>query len=225
MDAIYSLLAGILHLGNVEFEESASDNSQLRDRELVDIVADRFEVEAAVLRTKLVTRLIKVRSEQYEQPLKPQDAVYARDALGKAVYSRMFDWLVARVNDGLAVGGAQSRNFIGVLDIYGFEFFEVNSFEQLCINYANEKLQQHFNRQIFKQEQEIYLKEAIKVAEITYKDNQDCIDLIELPRVGILNILDEECRMPKASDKTFAQKLHSQHARHSRFAAPKAHRG
>merc|ERR1719453_1824320 len=116
----------------------------------------------------------------------------------------MFDWLVERVNAGLNENGAATRNFIGVLDIYGFEFFDVNSFEQLCINYANEKLQQHFNRQIFKQEQEIYLKEAIKVAEISYIDNQDCIDLIEVPRVGILNILDEECRMPKASDKTFA---------------------
>ena len=98
---------------------------------------------------------------------------------------------------------------------------QVNSFEQLCINFANEKLQQHFNRQIFKQEQEIYLKEAIKVAEIHYRDNQDCIDLIEMPREGIMSILDEECKMPKATDKTFAQKLHSTHTRHPRFEAPK----
>ena len=131
------------------------------------------------------------------------------------MYSRLFDFLVTRVNDGLAMAQGAIANFIGVLDIYGFEFFDINSFEQLCINFANEKLQQHFNKQIFKQEQEIYLKEAIKVAEIKYKDNQDCIDLLEMPR--------EECKMPNATDKSFAQKLHSQHARHPRFAAPRAH--
>jgi myosin heavy subunit len=162
-ESIYYILAGILHLGNVEFDTTGSDNSNVRDKHVVETCADMFMVDPTTLRTKLITQLIKVRGEQYEKPLKPQEACYARDALAKAAYSRMFDWLVSRVNDGLAVSSTDARNFIGVLDIYGFEFFEVNSFEQLCINYANEKLQQHFNRQIFKQEQEIYLKEAIKV--------------------------------------------------------------
>ena len=98
--------------------------------------------------------------------MNPQTAGYSRDALSKAMYSRLFDFLVTRVNDGLAMAQGAIANFIGVLDICGFEFFDINSFEQLCINFANEKLQQHFNKQIFKQEQEIYLKEAIKVAEI-----------------------------------------------------------
>jgi len=223
-DAIYKIVAGILHLGNVDFVPNGQDNAELTDPELANTAADMFQVEQSVLRAKMVTKLVKVRSEQYEQPMNPQTAQYSRDALSKAIYSRLFDFLVSRVNDGLRADAGAVANFIGVLDIYGFEFFDINSFEQLCINFANEKLQQHFNKQIFKQEQEIYLKEAIKVAEIKYRDNQDCIDLLELPRVGVINILDEECKMPKATDKTFAQKLHSQHARHPRFAAPKMHK-
>eukprot|EP01043_Picozoa_sp_COSAG02_P010080 COSAG02_NODE_349_length_24073_cov_102.816092_6_plen_1343_part_00 len=223
-DAIFRLTAGILHLGNIDFIPNGQDNAELSDPEVANTAAEMFEVEPSVLRAKMVTKLVKVRSEQYEQPMNPQVATYSRDALSKAIYSRMFDFLVSKVNDGLRADAGSVKNFIGVLDIYGFEFFDVNSFEQLCINFANEKLQQHFNKQIFKQEQEIYLKEAIKVAEIKYRDNQDCIDLLELPRVGVINILDEECKMPKATDKSFAQKLHSQHARHPRFAAPKMHK-
>ena len=221
-DAIFQIVAGVLHLGNVEFDFGAQDNAQLRDSGQAETVADMFMVEPGILKAKLVTKLVKVRREEYEQPMNPQMAEYSRDALAKAAYSKLFDHLVAGVNRGLQMEASAVKNFIGVLDIYGFEFFDVNSFEQLCINYANEKLQQHFNRQIFKQEQEIYLKEAIKVAEITYKDNQDCIDLLETPRTGVINILDEECKMPKATDKSFAQKLHKQHSRHPRFAAPKA---
>ena len=221
-DALFKLVAGILHLGNVDFIPNGQDNAELADPQVANTAAEMFEVDPAVLRAKMVTKLVKVRSEQYEQPMSPQVAGYSRDALSKAVYSRMFDFLVGRVSDGLRSDAGAVKNFIGVLDIYGFEFFDVNSFEQLCINFANEKLQQHFNKQIFKQEQEIYLKEAIKVAEIKYRDNQDCIDLLEMPRVGVINILDEECKMPKATDKSFAQKLHQQHGRHARFAAPKA---
>eukprot|EP01043_Picozoa_sp_COSAG02_P009111 COSAG02_NODE_304_length_25204_cov_11.025095_17_plen_1285_part_00 len=223
-DAIFKLVAGILHLGNIDFIPNGQDNAELAEPDVANTAADMFDVDPEVLRAKMVTKLVKVRAEQYEQPMNPQVATYSRDALSKAVYSRLFDFLVSKVNDGLRADAGAVKNFIGVLDIYGFEFFEVNSFEQLCINFANEKLQQHFNKQIFKQEQEIYLKEAIKVAEIKYRDNQDCIDLLELPRVGVINILDEECKMPKATDKSFAQKLHSQHARHPRFAAPKMHK-
>jgi myosin-6 len=223
-DAIFEITAGILHMGNADFDPNGQDNAVLRDPDVVNTAAEMFQVDAAVMRAKMVTKLVKVRSEEYEQPMNPQNAVYSRDALAKATYSRLFDFLVSKVNDSLRDDAGAVHNFIGVLDIYGFEFFDVNSFEQLCINFANEKLQQHFNSQIFKQEQEIYLKEAIKVAEIKYRDNQDCIDLLEMPRVGVINILDEECKMPKATDKSFAQKLHSQHggARgHPRFAAPK----
>lgn len=122
-----------------------------------------------------------------------EQAIGARGALAKHIYAELFDWIVNGINSSL-----QSQNkvqcFIGVLDIYGFKTFEINSFEQFCINYANEKLQQQFNQHVFKLEQEEFLKEEIEWTFIDFYDNQPCIDLIET-RLGILDLLDEECRV------------------------------
>ncbi|TRY83411.1 hypothetical protein DNTS_020283 [Danionella cerebrum] len=136
-------------------------------------------------------------------------AVNARDALAKHIYAKLFNWIVDHVNKALH-STVKQHSFIGVLDIYGFETFEINSFEQFCINYANEKLQQQFNMHVFKLEQEEYMKEQIPWTLIDFYDNQPCINLIEA-KMGVLDLLDEECKMPKGSDDSWAQKLYNTH--------------
>ncbi|KAG7219021.1 hypothetical protein INR49_005921 [Caranx melampygus] len=135
------------------------------------------------------------------------------------IYARMFDWIVEHINKSLHTSSKQ-HSFIGVLDIYGFETFEVNSFEQFCINYANEKLQQQFNSHVFKLEQEEYMKEQIPWTLIDFYDNQPCIDLIEA-RLGVLDLLDEECKVPKGTDQNWAQKLYKQHSSSAHFQKPR----
>lgn len=127
------------------------------------------------------------------KPMSLQQANTSRNALAKHIYSELFNWIVFTINKALEATGAKHK-FIGVLDIYGFETFEINSFEQFCINYANEKLQQIFNMHVFKLEQEEYIKEEIQWKMIEFYDNQPCIDLIEA-KLGILDLLDEECRV------------------------------
>ena len=130
------------------------------------------------------------------KPMSSEQATGARDALAKHIYAELFSWIVAHINASLQ-SPSKAQCFIGVLDIYGFETFEINSFEQFCINYANEKLQQQFNQHVFKLEQEEYLKEEIEWTFIDFYDNQPCIDLIET-KLGILDLLDEECRVSQA---------------------------
>uniref|UniRef100_A0A3Q3EKN1 Unconventional myosin-VI n=1 Tax=Labrus bergylta TaxID=56723 RepID=A0A3Q3EKN1_9LABR len=158
-------------------------------------------------------------SGEVSMPLKVEQANNARDALAKAVYSRLFDHVVTRVNQCFPFDS--SANFIGVLDIAGFEYFEHNSFEQFCINYCNEKLQQFFNERILKEEQELYQKEGLGVNEVHYVDNQDCIDLVEAKLVGILDILDEENRLPQPSDQHFTDTVHNKHKDHFRLTVPR----
>ncbi|CRK23099.1 hypothetical protein BN1723_018050, partial [Verticillium longisporum] len=151
-------------------------------------------------------------------------AIVVRDSVAKFIYSSLFDWLVEIVNMGLATDEVLSRvtSFIGVLDIYGFEHFAKNSFEQFCINYANEKLQQEFNQHVFKLEQEEYLREEIDWTFIDFSDNQPCIDLIE-GKMGVLGLLDEESRLPMGSDEQFVTKLHHHYAadKHQFYKKPR----
>lgn len=150
-------------------------------------------IDASAMRKWLCHRKIVSMREVFLKPMNVEQAVAARDALAKHIYAELFNWIVNGINNSL-----QSQNkpqcFIGVLDIYGFETFEINSFEQFCINYANEKLQQQFNQHVFKLEQEEYFKEEIEWTFIDFYDNQPCIDLIET-KLGILDLLDEECRV------------------------------
>ena len=151
--------------------------------------------------------------------LRDFQALFARDALAKSIYANLFDWIVLQINKSLRTTG-KTNKFIGVLDIYGFETFETNSFEQFCINYANEKLQQQFNLHVFKLEQEEYLKEGIDWKMIDFYDNQPAIDLIEA-KLGILDLLDEECRMPKGSDKSWVEKLYDKCKKYEHFSKPR----
>ncbi|KAJ8272402.1 hypothetical protein COCON_G00112610 [Conger conger] len=205
---VFKVLAAILHLGNVEIRAVGSDNSSVSsDDPHLAAVSHLLEVEAEALCRWLCHRRIVLRAETVVKPVTKEHAINARDALAKQIYSHVFDGVIHSINSALKVPG-KPHTFIGVLDIYGFETFEINSFEQFCINYANEKLQQQFNLHVFKLEQEEYMKEDIPWTLIDFYDNQPVIDLIE-SKMGILDLLDEECLFPQGTDQNWLQKLYN----------------
>ncbi|KAM4596555.1 unconventional myosin-Va isoform 1-T1 [Fundulus diaphanus] len=207
---LFQVLAAILHLGNVEIKDRDSDSSLIapNNRHLTAF-CELVGVTYQDMSQWLCHRKLKTATETYIKPLPRLQATNARDALSKHIYAKLFNWIVEHVNKAL-ITNVKQHSFIGVLDIYGFETFEINSFEQFCINYANEKLQQQFNMHVFKLEQEEYMKEQIPWTLIDFYDNQPCINLIEA-KMGILDLLDEECKMPKGSDDSWAQKLYNTH--------------
>uniref|UniRef100_A0A8C4HJQ7 Myosin VAa n=1 Tax=Dicentrarchus labrax TaxID=13489 RepID=A0A8C4HJQ7_DICLA len=211
---LFQVLAAILHLGNVEIKDRDSDSSVIppNNRHLTAF-CELVGVTYQDMSQWLCHRKLKTATETYVKPLPRLQATNARDALSKHIYAKLFNWIVEHVNKAL-ITNVKQHSFIGVLDIYGFETFEINSFEQFCINYANEKLQQQFNMHVFKLEQEEYMKEQIPWTLIDFYDNQPCINLIEA-KMGILDLLDEECKMPKGSDDSWAQKLYNTHLKTS----------
>ncbi|XP_063053873.1 unconventional myosin-Va-like [Engraulis encrasicolus] len=212
--ALFRVLAAVLHLGNVEVKQLRAENSSVSPEDVsLQAFCDLMGVPSPEMAKWLCHRKLKMATETYNKPVPKSQALDGRDALAKHIYARVFEWIVTRINTALKAAGKE-HSFIGVLDIYGFETFEVNSFEQFCINYANEKLQQQFNLHVFKLEQEEYMKEDIPWMLIDFHDNQPCISLIEA-KLGILDLLDEECKMPKGSDASWAQKLYSSHERRS----------
>ncbi|KAL3188050.1 hypothetical protein MRX96_004280 [Rhipicephalus microplus] len=244
---IYVAVAAVLHLGNVTFEESPDDSrggSQVtrESEQSLRVAAALMGVDPDELRQSLLSRVMQtskggLKGTVYMVPLKAYEANNARDALAKAVYSKLFDLIVRRINQSIPF--SSSSHYIGVLDIAGFEYFQVNSFEQFCINYCNEKLQQFFNERILKevnhviklyplshhnkqfQEQALYEREGLSVKKIEYVDNQDCIDLLEGKGTGIFDLLDEESKLPRSSHTHFTSVLHSTHPRHFRLAVPR----
>ncbi|XP_026050749.1 myosin VIa isoform X9 [Carassius auratus] len=225
---MFRVVAGVLHLGNIDFEEagSTSGGCVLKKTCAQPLVfcAELLGLDEEDLRVSLTTRVMHTtaggaKGTAIKVPLKVEQASSARDALAKAIYSHLFDHVVTRINQCFPFDS--SAHFIGVLDIAGFEYFEHNSFEQFCINYCNEKLQQFFNERILKEEQELYQKEGLGVNEVHYVDNQDCIDLVEAKLVGILDILDEENRLPQPSDQHFTDTVHSKHKDHFRLTVPR----
>lgn len=199
---LWEVLAGLLHLGNVEFDNEGGDSPAEVTNKEVCAVAERL-LGADHLDSKLVTRMVNVQGRQscYVVQLTPKQAEGARDALAKAVYEKMFGWLVSCVNTTLSAKKAMS-GFIGILDIFGFEIFETNSFEQLCINFANEKLQSLFNHHVFVSEQEQYKAEGVDMSEVAFVNNKPCVELIEKSPYGILVMLDEVCRLGRELDDT-----------------------
>ncbi|XP_074471247.1 unconventional myosin-VI-like isoform X10 [Sebastes fasciatus] len=225
---LFRVVAGVLHLGNIDFEEAGSTSGgcaiKNQSSQTLDHCAELLGLEEEDLRVSLTTRVMLTtaggaKGTVIKVPLKVEQANNARDALAKAVYSHLFDHVVTRANQCFPFDS--SANFIGVLDIAGFEYFEHNSFEQFCINYCNEKLQQFFNERILKEEQELYQREGLGVNEVHYVDNQDCIDLVEAKMVGILDILDEENRLPQPSDQHFTDTVHNKHKDHFRLTVPR----
>ncbi|XP_060736566.1 unconventional myosin-Vb isoform X1 [Tachysurus vachellii] len=219
----FQILAAVLHLGNINIQSSGrGERSYINedDRSLV-IFSKLMGVERTQMAHWLCHQRLAVGRELLVKPMSAQKANEARDALAKHVYGQLFTWTVQRLNSALRSHREQPKTFIGVLDIYGFETFDRNSFEQFCINYANEKLQQQFTRHVFQLEQEEYEREELPWNRIEFSDNQPCITLIE-GSLGLLDLLDEECRIPKGSDENWAQKLYDQHLNQSpNFSKPR----
>ncbi|MEQ2298382.1 hypothetical protein AMECASPLE_004688, partial [Ameca splendens] len=223
---LFRVLSAVMHLGNVNIQASgrSSDRSYINaeDRSLA-VFSKLLGVERSQMAHWLCSRRLAVGGEMLVKPMTGQQALEARDALAKHIYGQLFTWTVQRLNSALRSQKGKAKSFIGVLDIYGFETFDQNSFEQFCINYANEKLQQQFNRHVFHLEQEEYVREELAWNRIEFSDNQECINLIEGP-LGIFDLLDEECRMPKGSDENWARKLYDQHLTskpHPHFRKPR----
>lgn len=173
---VLRITAAVLHIGNMTMSEGGDGASRVTSD--LKGIASLLGLEPDAMSTALTTTTIVVGGSESKKGKNLKDAEFGRDALAKAIYSKLFDWIVRRVNKCFPF--KSSENFIGVLDIAGFEYFQVNSFEQFCINYCNEKLQQFFNVRVLKDEQELYVKESIKFKEVEFVDNQDCIDLIEV---------------------------------------------
>jgi myosin-1 len=217
-DNLFRMLTAILWLGNIQFAENDEGNARITDQSTVDFVAYLLEVDAAHVNKALTQRVVETsrggrRGSIYDVPLNPAQATAVRDALSKAIYFNMFDWIVERVNASLKARGAMAHS-IGILDIYGFEIFERNSFEQLCINYVNEKLQQIFIQLTLRAEQEEYAREQIQWTPIKYFDNKVVCDLIEERRPpGVFAALNDACATahadPTAADQTFVQRLNA----------------
>ncbi|CAH2066249.1 unnamed protein product, partial [Iphiclides podalirius] len=222
---IFSLLAAILHLGNLKFKSLNINNiecSEVADPLNANRIATLLGVNKGNLCDALTKKTLIAQGDKVVSTLSASAAVEGRDALVKAIYGYIFEYIVETINKTLCKGQQLSNGSVGILDIFGFENFESNSFEQLCINYANENLQQFFVRHIFKIEQEQYAKEGINWTNITYIDNQVNLDMIGLKPMNLLSLIDEESRFPKGTDLTLLSKLHTNHSNKTCYVTPKS---
>ncbi|XP_058013761.1 unconventional myosin-XV [Ahaetulla prasina] len=221
-DSIFRILSSILHLGNVYFEKYETDCQEVASvlsAKEIRVVAELLQISPEGLQKSITYKVTETLREKIFTPLTVESAVDARDAIAKILYSLLFNWLMDRVNKQM--NPKQNTLSIAILDIYGFEDLGFNSFEQLCINYANEYLQYFFNKIVFKEEQEEYIREQIEWREIAFTDNQPCIELISQRPHGILKILNDQSSFPQATDHTFLQKCHYHHGSNPLYSKPK----
>ena len=214
-------VAAILCLGNLDFGDQPDDQAAISDPNMLQLASEFLgcaDLEQALLKATLKVS----KSESYTIELEAAKAVAGRDAFIKSVYQRIFDLLVKRVNESLSKSATESKLFIGLLDVFGFEIFEVNSLEQLCINHTNEKLQNFFLRSVFKAEEIAYKNDGIKWVPIPYTDNANIIDIIEGKTKGIFDQLDSTCKAPKATDEMLCSALHETHAKSKILCRPKS---
>merc|ERR1719264_135069 len=219
LDSIWKVVSGVMLFGNMEFKQESrnSDQAVLADDTVAQKVAHLFGINVNDLTKAFLKPRIKVGRDYVVKAQTKEQVEFAVEAISKAMYERLFKWIVTRINRSLDRTKRQGASFIGILDIAGFEIFDVNSFEQLCINYTNEKLQQLFNHTMFILEQEEYQREGIEWKFIDFGlDLQPTINLIEKP-MGIMALVDEECWFPKATDKSFVEKMVTCHAQHPKF--------
>uniref|UniRef100_A0AAQ5YVI2 Myosin IHb n=1 Tax=Amphiprion ocellaris TaxID=80972 RepID=A0AAQ5YVI2_AMPOC len=216
---LFGIIASVLHLGNIKFDVDARGYATLNNNQEMHWL---LGIPNQVLQQGLTHRKIEAKTEEVFSPFSVDHAVYARDALAKAIYGRTFNWLVNKINESLANKDSSRKTVIGLLDIYGFEVFSVNSFEQFCINYCNEKLQQLFIELTLKSEQEEYEMEGIEWEPVPYFNNKIICDLVEEKFRGIISLLDEECLRPgEATDITFLEKMEEKIGGHPHFVTHK----
>ncbi|KAK7507605.1 hypothetical protein BaRGS_00001540, partial [Batillaria attramentaria] len=223
-DTIQKILASVLHVGNVYFKSLHVDNHdtvELGSDAEIRWVSHLLQLSEDWLKQALISKVTEARGDRVVSPYNLDQALDARDAIAKALYSRLFTWLVERVNLIICRAEREKTTSLAVLDIFGFEDFHHNSFEQLCINYANETLQYFFNQHIFQLEQKEYTKEKIRWQHIEFKDNQPVIDLIATKPTGILHILDDECNFPQSRDHSFLEKCHFHHSGNPLYDKPR----
>nr|XP_051709513.1 unconventional myosin-X isoform X2 [Oryctolagus cuniculus] len=213
---VLRLLAGILHLGNIEF--ITAGGAQVSFKTALGRSAELLGLDPTQLTDALTQRSMFLRGEEILTPLNVQQAVDSRDSLAMALYARCFEWVIKKINS--RIKGKDDFKSIGILDIFGFENFEVNHFEQFNINYANEKLQEYFNKHIFSLEQLEYSREGLVWEDIDWIDNGECLDLIE-KKLGLLALINEESHFPQATDSTLLEKLHNQHANNHFYVKPR----
>uniref|UniRef100_A0A8B9TQQ3 Myosin IH n=1 Tax=Anas platyrhynchos TaxID=8839 RepID=A0A8B9TQQ3_ANAPL len=222
LEHLFGIVASVLHLGNIQFEEDSNGHAIIRNGTQIKWISKLLGVHLSILQEALTHRKIEARSEEVLSPLNVDLAFYARDAVAKAIYGRTFTWLVNKINGSLANKDSTRKTVIGLLDIYGFEVLDTNSFEQFCINYCNEKLQQLLIEMTLKAEQEEYELEGIEWEPIPYFNNKIICDLVEQKHKGIISILDEECLRPgEATDLSFLEKLEEKVGDHAHFVTRK----
>ncbi|XP_061412085.1 unconventional myosin-Ib-like isoform X3 [Lethenteron reissneri] len=222
ISTVWEALAVVLKLGNIVFVDiprtNGLDECTLKESKELDEVCALLGLDDELVERALTKRTVEANKEKVSTTLNMAQGKYARDALCKNLYNRLFSWLVSRINESIKVKSKIKKKVMGVLDIYGFEIFEVNSFEQFIINFCNEKLQQIFIELTLKEEQEEYIREGVKWIQIEYFNNAIICDLIENPQTGILSMLDDECMRPgNATDSTFLEKLNDICGKHERF--------
>ncbi|XP_070975081.1 unconventional myosin-Id [Oncorhynchus clarkii lewisi] len=226
IQTVYKVLATILHLGNLTFGVDG-DTTLIENSKVVAVIGVLLATKEENVGKALLYRTVATGRDVIDKQHTIQEASYGRDALAKAMYERMFCWIVGRINDVIEVKNYDAKvhgknTVIGVLDIYGFEIFQNNSFEQFCINYCNEKLQQLFIQLVLRQEQEEYQREGIPWKHIDYFNNQIIVDLVELQHKGIFSVLDEACMtVGKVTDEVFLQGLNSKLAKHAHYTSRK----
>ncbi|XP_071326952.1 myosin-10 isoform X6 [Trachinotus anak] len=227
--SMLKVISSVLQFGNISFmKEKNHDQASMPDNTAAQKLCHLLGINVLEFTRAILTPRIKVGREYVQKAQTKEQADFAVEALAKATYERLFRWLVHRINRALDRRQRQGASFIGILDIAGFEIFQLNSFEQLCINYTNEKLQQLFNHTMFILEQEEYQREGIEWNFIDFGlDLQPCIDLIERPAhpPGVLALLDEECWFPRATDRSFVEKLSAEQGSHPKFFKSKQPRG
>eukprot|EP00106_Octopus_bimaculoides_P001386 XP_014768828.1 PREDICTED: unconventional myosin-IXa-like isoform X6 [Octopus bimaculoides] len=229
---IFSVLSAVLHLGNVEFKKKGDlhhdESVVIRNEAVITVISNLLKVKETTLIDALTQKRTVAGGETVFMNYKMEDAIATRDALAKCLYGVLFDWIVLKVNHALLAKRHNSEhqgNSIGVLDIFGFEDFHKNSFEQFCINYANEHLQYYFNQHIFKLEQEEYQREGIQWKNIEFIDNTGCLELFSKKPNGLFCLLDEECNFPGASNDTLLSKFNRHHKGKPYYEVPQLREG
>ncbi|XP_064408569.1 unconventional myosin-Ib isoform X1 [Latimeria chalumnae] len=220
--SVLETVAVVLKLGNIqlvaESKANGMDACSMAHTAVLGEICELVGLDETILENALCCRTMEMKREKMTMSLNVAQAYYARDALAKNLYNRLFNWLVNRINESIKVKSNERKKVMGVLDIYGFEIFEDNSFEQFIINYCNEKLQQVFIELTLKEEQEEYVREGLEWTPVKYFDNTIICDLIENSKKGILAMLDEECLRPgQVTDSTFLQKLNQVCKNHKHF--------